>query len=76
MHWGLAWNLAVHQHTNPRLYIYIKGEGEFKHQISSEKSPEFQAGAGAKAPDEKSSILMPFFWKWVILAWEQKIVLI
>ena len=36
--------------------MYIKGEGEFKHQISSEKSPELQAGTGAKAVDEKSSI--------------------
>ena len=29
-------NSAVHQRTNPRLYIYIKEEGEFKHQKAQE----------------------------------------
>ena len=29
---GLPRNSAVHQRTNPRLFIYIKKEGEFKHK--------------------------------------------
>ena len=36
---GLARNSAVHQRTNPRLYIYIKEEGEFKHQKAQKNVP-------------------------------------